>query len=65
VSEYGWQAGVVGPDVQAARMQAGYEAMRDSGVVEGAIYFNYQDFPGASYGIVDDAGAPRPGRKDR
>ena len=60
VSEYGWQAGVVGPDVQAARMQAGYEAMRDSGVVEGAIYFNYRDFPGASYGIVDDAGAPRP-----
>jgi hypothetical protein len=60
VSEYGWEAGVVGADVQAARMQAGYDAMRDFGKVEGAIYFNYRDFPGASYGVVDDAGAPRP-----
>lgn len=60
VSEFGWQAGVVGADVQAARMQAGFAAMRDFGKVQGAIYFNYRDFPGASYGVFDDSGARRP-----
>ncbi len=60
VSEYGWEAGVVGAQVQAQRMQAGFDAMRDFGKVALALYFNFQDFPGASYGVFDDAKQPRP-----
>jgi len=51
VSEFGWQADTVGADEQAARMQAGFDAMDAFGQVAGAIYFNYADFPGASYGV--------------
>ena len=51
VSEFGWQADTVGADEQAARMQAGFAAMQSFGKVAGAIYFNYADFPGASYGV--------------
>jgi hypothetical protein len=59
VSEYGWEAGVVGQAVQAQRMQAGHAAMNDFGKVALALYFNFQDFPGASYGVFDDAMQPR------
>jgi hypothetical protein len=59
VSEYGWEAGVVGEGVQAQRMQAGFSAMSDFGKVALALYFNFQDFPGASYGVFDDAKQPR------
>ncbi|HEY5945254.1 MAG TPA: NBR1-Ig-like domain-containing protein [Kofleriaceae bacterium] len=60
VSEYGWEAGVVGDAVQAQRMQAGHAAMAELGYVALALYFNFQDFPGASYGVYDDASQPRP-----
>ena len=59
VSEYGWEAGVVGPQVQAARLQAGFSAMNEFGKVALALYFNFQDFPGASYGLFDDNKQPR------
>ena len=59
VSEYGWEAEVVGEAGQAERLAAGFGAMADSGHVALALYFNYQDFPGASYGIVDGAAQPR------
>jgi hypothetical protein len=59
VSEYGWEAGVVGQAVQAERMQAGFAAMNELGTVALALYFNFQDFPGASYGLFDDAKQPR------
>lgn len=52
VSEFGWQAATVGADEQAARMRAGFAAMDAFGRVAGAIYFNYADFPGATYGIA-------------
>lgn len=51
VSEFGWQANTVGAAEQNARMQAGFAAMQSFGKVAGAIYFNYADFPGASYGV--------------
>ncbi|HEX5061662.1 MAG TPA: NBR1-Ig-like domain-containing protein, partial [Kofleriaceae bacterium] len=60
VSEYGWEAGVVGDAVQAERMQAGFSAMNEFGKVALALYFNFQDFPGASYGVFDAANQPRP-----
>jgi hypothetical protein len=60
VSEYGWEAGVVGDSVQAERMQAGFAAMNELGTVALALYFNFQDFPGASYGVFDAAMQPRP-----
>jgi hypothetical protein len=59
VSEYGWEAGVVGETLQAERMRAGFAAMNDFGKVALALYFNFQDFPGASYGLFDDAKQPR------
>ncbi|HUS27216.1 MAG TPA: NBR1-Ig-like domain-containing protein [Kofleriaceae bacterium] len=60
VSEYGWEASVVGNDVQAQRLTAGFSAMAEAGTVATAFYFNFQDFPGATYGIYDDALAVRP-----
>lgn len=59
VSEYGWEAGVVGDAVQAERLEAGVAAMTDFGKVALALYFNFQDFPGASYGLFDGAKQPR------
>ncbi|HEY5925359.1 MAG TPA: NBR1-Ig-like domain-containing protein [Kofleriaceae bacterium] len=59
VSEYGWQADVVGDTVQAERLQAGFEAMNQFGKVALAMYFNFQDFPGASYGVFDAEKKPR------
>ncbi|HTL36739.1 MAG TPA: NBR1-Ig-like domain-containing protein [Kofleriaceae bacterium] len=60
VSEYGWEASVVGNDVQAQRLTAGFNAMKESGKVATAFYFNFQDFPGATYGIYDDQLDVRP-----
>jgi hypothetical protein len=60
VSEYGWEASVVGADVQAARLTAGFNAMTEFGKVENAFYFNFQDFPGATYGVYDDQLTARP-----
>jgi hypothetical protein len=60
VSEYGWEASVVGNSVQAARLTAGFEAMAEFGKVETAFYFNFQDFPGATYGVYDDQLTARP-----
>lgn len=61
VSEYGWEADVVGETVQAERMEAGFAAMNELGTVALALYFNFQDFPGASYGLFDAAKQPRVG----
>jgi len=60
VSEYGWEASVVGDDVQADRLRAGFSAMNQFGKVALALYFNFQDFPGATYGVFDDADHRRP-----
>jgi uncharacterized protein (TIGR03382 family) len=60
VSEYGWEASVVGADVQAVRLTAGFNAMAEFGKVENAFYFNFQDFPGATYGLYDDQLTARP-----
>jgi MYXO-CTERM domain-containing protein len=60
VSEYGWEASVVGNDVQAQRLTAGFNAMAESGKVATAFYFNFQDFPGATYGLYDDQLNVRP-----
>lgn len=60
ISEYGWQADDVGADGQAARMQTGFDAMKASGHVALAVYFDYQDFPGSTWGVFDAGGARRP-----
>lgn len=59
ISEYGWRADWVGDGGQAERMAEGFAAMKDSGRVAAAMYFNLQDFPGAAYGIYDDGGQRR------
>jgi hypothetical protein len=61
ISEYGWQADWVGAAGQAERMQAGFSAMQQLGKVAVALYFNFQDFPGATYGVFDDGGQRRVG----
>ena len=60
VSEYGWETAVVGADVQAQRLTAGYAAMAESLKVATAFYFTFQDFPGATYGVYDDQLVRRP-----
>ncbi len=61
VSEYGFQASAVGPAGQAERMAAAFDAMAEAGTVAIALYFNLRDFPGSTWGIIDDTGATRPG----
>jgi len=60
VSEYGWRADVVGDGEQAARMQAGADALAARGDVALAVYFTQQDFPANAWGVFDSAGARRP-----
>jgi hypothetical protein len=60
VSEYGWRADVVGDDEQAARMQAGFDAMKQDGHVALATYFTLKDFPGNDWGVYTSADARRP-----
>jgi len=60
VTEYGWEASVVGNDIQAQRLTAGFDAMVESAKVSHAFYFDFQDFPGATYGVYDEALQPRP-----
>jgi MYXO-CTERM domain-containing protein len=60
VSEYGWRADVVGDDEQAARMQAGFDAMKQDGHVQLATYFTLKDFPGNDWGVYTAADVRRP-----
>ena len=60
VSEYGWRADAVGAAEQAARMQTGFAEMNQLGYVAGAVYFDFQDFPGNEWGVYDSVGARRP-----
>lgn len=59
ISEYGWEAATVGDAVQAERLRAGFDAMTAFGKAALGVYFNFQDFPGATYGVYDDAMQPR------
>lgn len=56
VSEFGWRADAVGEDGQAARLRAGFEAMRDSGHVAVALYFQLADFPDNQWGVYASGG---------
>lgn len=60
VSEYGWRADLVGAAGQAARMQAGFDAMKQLGTVALAVYFNFHDFPGNAWGVYDGSDQRRP-----
>jgi len=44
VSEFGWRADVVGDTGQADRLEAGFNAMKASGHVAAAFWFQLQDF---------------------
>jgi hypothetical protein len=60
ISEYGWRANLVGPDEQAARMNAGFDAMDAFGHIALAVYFTFQDWPDNEWGVFDSAGTRRP-----
>lgn len=60
ISEYGFQAKLVGDDGQAARLEAGFNALRDYGNVALGVFFTLNDFGGLGWGVISETGQRRP-----